>query len=155
MDPTILKLLIALVPVVACLSVFVAVDVFKLTPLPEIGALLIGGGFMAAAAYYANGGVLDEFPVRFTSYTQYVAPPVEEAIKGLLVIGLFAFNRIGYLIDAAIAGFAIGAGFSLVEILTMCPTGWFIETEEAPDYLADHLAPVHAIGVLKDVAGDG
>ena len=115
MDPTILKLLIALVPVVACLSVFVAVDVFKLTPLPEIGALLIGGGFMAAAAYYANGGVLDEFPVRFTSYTQYVAPPVEEAIKGLLVIGLFAFNRIGYLIDAAIAGFAIGAGFSLVE----------------------------------------
>ena len=83
MVPTILKLLIALVPVVACLSVFVAVDVFKLTPLPEIGALLIGGGFMAAAAYYANGGVLDEFPVRFTSYTQYVAPPVEEAIKGL------------------------------------------------------------------------
>ena len=28
-----------------------------------------------------------------------------------------------------------GAGFSFVEILTMCPTGWFIETQEAPDYL--------------------
>ena len=25
-----------------------------------------------------------------------------------------------------------GAGFSFVEILTMCPTGWFIETAEAP-----------------------
>jgi hypothetical protein len=89
--------------------------VFKLTPLPEIGALLVGGGAMAAASYYANGGVLDEFPLRFTSYTQYVAPIVEESIKGLLIVGLFAFNRIGYLIDAAIAGFAIGAGFSLVE----------------------------------------
>ena len=33
------------------------------------------------------------------------------------------------------------AGFSFVEILTMCPTGWFIETQEAPDYLTDNLAP--------------
>ena len=43
-----------------------------------------------------------------------------------------------------------GAGFSFVEILTMCPTGWFVETEEAPAYLEDHLAAVHAPGVLKD-----
>jgi 2-oxoglutarate ferredoxin oxidoreductase subunit beta len=42
-------------------------------------------------------------------------------------------------------------GFSFVEILTMCPTGWFIETAEAPEYLADNLAAVHQIGVLKDV----
>jgi 2-oxoglutarate ferredoxin oxidoreductase subunit beta len=48
-------------------------------------------------------------------------------------------------------------GFSFVEILTMCPTGWFIETQEAPSYLADNLAAVHTIGVLKDSAplGDG
>jgi 2-oxoglutarate/2-oxoacid ferredoxin oxidoreductase subunit beta len=44
-----------------------------------------------------------------------------------------------------------GAGFSFVEILTMCPTGWFVETEEAPRYLGDHLAAVHEPGVLKDV----
>ena len=40
---------------------------------------------------------------------------VEEALKAALIVGLFAFNRIGYLIDAAIAGFAVGAGFSLAE----------------------------------------
>jgi len=45
-----------------------------------------------------------------------------------------------------------GAGFSFVEILTMCPTGWFIETEEAPSYLDDNLAAVHAPGVLKDLS---
>jgi 2-oxoglutarate/2-oxoacid ferredoxin oxidoreductase subunit beta len=44
-----------------------------------------------------------------------------------------------------------GAGLSFVEVLTMCPTGWFVETEEAPDYLADNLAEVHRPGVLKDV----
>ncbi len=40
-------------------------------------------------------------------------------------------------------------GFSFVEILTMCPTGWFIPTAEGPSYLADVMAPVHAIGELK------
>jgi len=44
-----------------------------------------------------------------------------------------------------------GAGFSFVEILTMCPTGWFIETQDAPEYLAENLAAVHTGGVLKDV----
>jgi 2-oxoglutarate ferredoxin oxidoreductase subunit beta len=45
-----------------------------------------------------------------------------------------------------------GLGFSFVEILTMCPTGWFVETQDAPAYLHDHLAPVHQVGILKDVA---
>ena len=49
-----------------------------------------------------------------------------------------------------------GAGFSFVEILTMCPTGWFVETAEAPRYLAEHLGAVHFSGVLKDIrAEDG
>jgi 2-oxoglutarate ferredoxin oxidoreductase subunit beta len=43
-----------------------------------------------------------------------------------------------------------GAGFSFVEILTMCPTGWFIDTHAAPSYLNDTMEPVHTIGVLKD-----
>ena len=46
-----------------------------------------------------------------------------------------------------------GAGFSFVEILTMCPTGWFVETPEAPQYLADNLGAVHTGGILKDVLG--
>jgi 2-oxoglutarate ferredoxin oxidoreductase subunit beta len=45
-----------------------------------------------------------------------------------------------------------GEGFSFLEILTMCPTGWFIETQEAPDYLGDILGATHTIGVVKDTA---
>jgi 2-oxoglutarate ferredoxin oxidoreductase subunit beta len=41
-------------------------------------------------------------------------------------------------------------GFSFVEVLTMCPTGWFIQTGEAPDYLTDKLAATQTIGTLKD-----
>ncbi len=45
---------------------------------------------------------------------------------------------------------AAGAGFGFVEILTMCPTGWFVETADAPEYLTSHLAGVHQVGVIKD-----
>jgi len=46
-------------------------------------------------------------------------------------------------------------GFSFVEILTMCPTGWFIQTGEAPDYLAERMASYHKPGIIKDVRADG
>lgn len=56
------------------------------------------------------------------------------------------------MLAAAFATQERGEGFSFVEILTMCPTGWFIETQEAPDYLADVIAGTHEIGVLKEGA---
>ena len=48
-----------------------------------------------------------------------------------------------------------GAGFSFVEILTMCPTGWFVDTADAPDYLANTHAATHTLGVLKDTVRTG
>ena len=115
MDPILVKALIALVPVIACLVVFERVDAFKLVSLTEILGLLVAGAVLAAAGYFANGGVLDEFPIGISNYSQYVAPALEETLKGALIVVLFAFNRVGYLIDAAIAGFAIGSGFALAE----------------------------------------
>jgi 2-oxoglutarate ferredoxin oxidoreductase subunit beta len=55
------------------------------------------------------------------------------------------------MVTAAFEAQLAGRGFSFVEILTMCPTGWFVETADAPEYLGDHLAAVHKAGVLKDV----
>lgn len=42
-----------------------------------------------------------------------------------------------------------GAGFTFVELLTMCPTGWFVPTPGGPDYLQESLEPVYPLGVLK------
>jgi len=42
-----------------------------------------------------------------------------------------------------------GDGFSFVEVLTMCPTGWFIPTGEGPEYLQETLGEVHVMGELK------
>src|SRR5207248_11452128 len=43
------------------------------------------------------------------------APWIEKAIKAAAIILLFRLNRIGYKLDAVISGFAIGAGFSVIE----------------------------------------
>ncbi len=42
-----------------------------------------------------------------------------------------------------------GEGFSLVEILTMCPTGWFVPTARGPGYLDEVIGAVHKIGEIK------
>jgi 2-oxoglutarate ferredoxin oxidoreductase subunit beta len=60
-------------------------------------------------------------------------------------------SRTKRMIEKAVEVQRAGLGFSFVEILTMCPTGWFIETEEAPAYLDGTIAAVHSGGVLKDV----
>jgi RsiW-degrading membrane proteinase PrsW (M82 family) len=114
-EPFVLKALIAVAPVVICLFVFERLDAFKLVSVGETLVLLGAGATLTVVCYFANGGVLDEFPVGFDRYARYVAPIVEETLKGGLIVALFAFNRLGYLIDAAIAGFAIGAGFAVAE----------------------------------------
>lgn len=45
-------------------------------------------------------------------------------------------------------------GFALVEILTMCPTGWFVGVEDGPDYMQGSLGGLHVFGELKGGPGD-
>lgn len=106
---------LALFPVLVLLAIFVWLDAFKLMSLKEILILLLLGGLGALAAWPVAGRFLDTLPIGFNSYSRYVAPSIEEAIKAVLIVLLFRLNRIGYKLDAVISGFAIGAGFSVVE----------------------------------------
>ena len=106
---------LALVPVLVMLAIFIWLDAFKLMSLGEILILLVLGGLAAIAAYPISGRFLDQLPIGFSNYSRFVAPWIEEALKAIVMILLFRFNRIGYKLDAVISGFAIGAGFSVVE----------------------------------------
>src|SRR5215212_8619489 len=106
---------IALIPVLVLLAAYIWLDAFKLMSLGEVVLLLFLGGLAAILVYPVSGRVLDALPIGFSTYSRFVAPWIEEAVKGVIVIGLFWFNRIGYKLDAVISGFAIGAGFSVVE----------------------------------------
>ena len=110
-----LKALIAIAPVIVLLLVFDRLDVFNLINFRDISLILLGGGAMAAASFLANWRVMDGFPIGFSAYSRYVAPVIEESLKAAPILVLFYYNRLGFKIDAAIAGFALGAGFSVVE----------------------------------------
>ena len=106
---------VALIPVLVMLGLFVWLDAFALMNLKEVLMLLVLGGLAAVAAYPVSGRLLDTLPIGFSLYSRFVAPWIEEAIKALIMVVLFRLNRIGYKLDAVISGFAIGAGFSVVE----------------------------------------
>ncbi|MBS4751934.1 hypothetical protein KG112_03815 [Nocardioides sp. zg-ZUI104] len=42
-----------------------------------------------------------------------------------------------------------GEGLSLVEILTMCPTGWFVPAAEGPTYQGSSMEAVYGLGEIK------
>ena len=106
---------LALVPVLVMLAVFVWLDAFKLMNLREILVLLAAGALGAALSWPVAGRFLDTLPIGYSNYSRFVAPWIEEAIKAAMIIIAFRLNRIGYKLDAVISGFAIGAGFSVVE----------------------------------------
>jgi RsiW-degrading membrane proteinase PrsW (M82 family) len=106
---------VALIPVLLMALLFAWLDVFKLmSPWEMIGCLLLGA-VAALVAWPISGRMLDTLPIGYSFYSRIVAPFIEEALKGAALAVLILTNRIGYKLDAVISGFAIGAGFSVVE----------------------------------------
>ncbi|HOO77589.1 MAG TPA: thiamine pyrophosphate-dependent enzyme [bacterium] len=48
-----------------------------------------------------------------------------------------------------------GRGYSLVEILSPCPTYWRMEPDEARRHITEVVIPEFPLGVIKDTAGGG
>lgn len=114
----------ALIPVIVLLAIFTWLDAFELMSVRELVVLIALGGLAAVVAYPLSGRMLDTLPIGFSFYSRFLAPWIEEALKGVIVIVLFRMNRIGYKLDAVLTGFAIGAGFSVAEnilYLTLFP----------------------------------
>lgn len=113
----VLHALLGLLPVCCFLAALVYLDSYKLVPLKWVIGVIVLGCITAVASYPLSIVGLVWFDIEFTAYTRYVAPFVEEALKALIIWGLIRGNRIGFLVDAAIFGFAVGAGFAIFENL--------------------------------------
>jgi RsiW-degrading membrane proteinase PrsW (M82 family) len=111
----VLKIAIALLPAPIMLGYFAIRDVFKLMSMREVALLLFLGAVAGVIAFPISGQLIDALPLGFSFYSRFVAPWIEEVLKATAIVGLFWFNRIGLKLDAAISGFAVGVGFSLVE----------------------------------------
>jgi protease PrsW len=115
--PSALILMVGLLPVLCFLGALFALDSYKLVKMHSVVALLACGALAAAASYFANEGVLKLVDIDLKHFSRYVSPLIEEALKGIIVVYLIRTRRVGFLIDAAILGFAVGAGFALTENL--------------------------------------
>jgi RsiW-degrading membrane proteinase PrsW (M82 family) len=110
-----MRVLLGLAPVACFLGALMALDSYKLVKLHRVLAILAAGAVLAGLSWFINGALLERIDIGFVAYTRYVAPVVEELLKAAVVVALIRLHRVGFLVDAAIAGFAVGTGFAMLE----------------------------------------
>jgi protease PrsW len=113
----ILRALLGLLPVLVFLGILVWLDSYKLVRLHAVLRTMGAGALVAGACYGINLLLLGALPVDFGTYSRYVAPFIEEALKGAIIVYLVRRHAIGFPVDAAIFGFAVGTGFAVIENL--------------------------------------
>lgn len=106
---------LSIIPVVSFLLLLVLLDSYKLLRLRNILVAILAGGVVALLSYFANTPLFRSGLLSSDAIIRYVAPFIEEGGKALICVILFRTNRIGFMVDAAIYGFAVGAGFACVE----------------------------------------
>ena len=106
---------ISVVPVCLFLGALVLLDSYKLIPLRAVLFAVAAGALAAAVSYLVNIALQPALALDMRRYTIFVAPLVEEVLKAIYIVWLLRRNKIGFVVDAATYGFAIGTGFAFVE----------------------------------------
>jgi RsiW-degrading membrane proteinase PrsW (M82 family) len=111
----VLRIACALLPVLLFLAALRLLDSYKLVSLTMVGTAVAAGALAAFVCYGINIAVFRQLPVYQDQYIHFGAPVVEELAKGAFWIFLIATARVAFMVDSAICGFAVGAGFAMVE----------------------------------------
>ncbi|MCK4773232.1 MAG: PrsW family intramembrane metalloprotease [Candidatus Krumholzibacteria bacterium] len=111
----ILRLTVSVFPVLLFLLALNLIDSYKLVrPRSMIRAMIVGV-LVALVCLLVYVLIMRVIAIRPVTYVRYAAPLVEELLKAIYVVYLIRSRKIGFLVDAAILGFAVGAGFAIVE----------------------------------------
>ncbi len=110
-----IDVVLALLPVVAFLVLLHRLDSFDLVGPRTVTRALALGILAAGVCVLLNRQIVDLAGLDPRSYSRTFAPWVEEGAKALFVAAFVLRGRTGFLVDAAIVGFAVGTGFALVE----------------------------------------
>ena len=104
-----------LIPVFLFLMALIVLDSYKLVTLRSVLISILIGAAAAGASYLANTSLQSSLQLDRIVMMRYVAPTVEEFFKAIWIFWLVRTVRVGFAVDAAIHGFAIGAGFAVLE----------------------------------------
>lgn len=111
----VIPFIISVVPVFLFLGALVLLDSYKLIPLRSVLIAVAAGAVSAFLSYAINIRLQPELNLDMRHYTIYIAPVVEEILKAIYIIWLFRRNKVGFVVDAATYGFAVGTGFACLE----------------------------------------
>ncbi len=112
-----MKICLSILPVLLFLVFLFLMDSFKLVVKKFIAFSLLWGCVCALISYLVNSFLQDTTGTAFEYLSRYLAPALEETLKAGFLFFLISKKRIGFMVDAAIYGFAIGTGFALCENL--------------------------------------
>ena len=118
---TALALLTGLLPVVFLLAGMVVMDCYKLVSRRQVASSLAWGAIAGGISWAAHTFAHDRLGMA-PGLLRWIAPALEETAKIAWVVVLMRRGMVGFLVDAAIHGFAVGAGFAVVENLYYAAT---------------------------------
>jgi RsiW-degrading membrane proteinase PrsW (M82 family) len=114
---SLVSLALGILPVFVFLVLLVYLDSYKLVRFAHILRTILLGCAVALLCIGINRAGFELEGSRRQLYAAFGAPVTEEGLKALYIYWLIRTGRIGFMVDGAIYGFAIGAGFALVENL--------------------------------------
>jgi RsiW-degrading membrane proteinase PrsW (M82 family) len=117
MTTTVIATAVSVLPVFLFLGALVLIDSYKLVALKAVLFAVIAGAVAGFAGYGVNVWLRPGLEMDLTSYSRYVSPAIEESLKAAYIVYLLSRHRIGFVVDAAILGFAVGTGFAALENL--------------------------------------
>lgn len=110
------NILISLLPVVLFMWLLLSLDSYKLVNIKRVLFCAVIGSLAAVLSMVINSWLMTiTTTVTFSSFSRYVAPIVEESLKGICLYIFLRSGRIGFSVDTAIIGFSLGAGFAVTE----------------------------------------
>jgi len=115
------QIILSGLPVLMFLGALELIDTYQLLALRRVLRSVAVGCGVAAVCYGLNTALYASGIVSPDLWARSGAPVLEEVAKGLYVAWLLRSNRVGFMVDSAIAGFAVGAGFAVLENLTYIP----------------------------------
>jgi RsiW-degrading membrane proteinase PrsW (M82 family) len=110
-----LRITISLLPVLFFLLALSLLDSYKLVRGRSLTIAILFGCLAAAASLGVQMVLANAVTFGEMVYQRYWAPFVEELLKSAYIVYLIGTRRVGFMVDAAISGFAVGAGFAIVE----------------------------------------
>lgn len=106
---------IAFLPILFFLVFMKLMDSFQLVNVTQVVLAIFAGFITAAVAIFLNGAILRFFEIDIAAFSRFIAPLTEEFLKLIFIIYLIKTSRVGFMVDAAIFGCAVGAGFAIIE----------------------------------------